>query len=168
MIGTPDNPRPAHLEGTAAFVHFGVLALAVGYAVMVTIHRPPLAAMVGGALLPPPLRSHLLQSVALWSLAAATLMAACLHWSRRRGGWPTTLGELVAGLWPLTLLPLAWYVFDIKVWSVSPVLLYAVTTTSCAYCVIRTELPGIHRRWSIPPSLRRHAPNILLGTAVAS
>jgi len=168
MIGTPDNPRPAHLEGTAAFVHFGVLALAVGYAVMVTIHRPPLAAMVGGALLPTPLRSHLLQSVALWSLAAAMLMAACLHWSRRRGGWPTTLGELVAGLWPLTLLPLAWYVFDIKVWSVSPVLLYAVTTTSCAYCVIRTELPGIHRRWSIPPSIGRHAPNILLGTAIAA
>jgi len=168
MIDTTDKLRSVRLEGPVVFAHFGVLALAVGYAVMVAIHRPPLAAMVGGALLPTPLRSQLLQSVALWSLAAAMLMAACLHWSRRRGSWPTTFGELVAGLWPLSLLPLTWYVFDIKAWSGSPVLLFAIGTAACAYCVIRTELPGIRGRWSIPPSLKRYAPWTLLGVAVAS
>jgi len=168
MIESTDMPRPGRLEGPAVFVHFGVLALAVGYAVMVAIHRPPLAAMVGGALLPTPFRSQLLQSVALWSLAAATLMAACLHWSRRREGWPTTVGELVAGLWPLTLLPLAWYVFDIEAWSASPVLLYAISTVACAYCVIRTELPSSRDTWSIPPFLKSHAPWILLGAAIAA
>jgi len=168
MIDTTDKLHPARIEGPVVIAHFGVLALAIGYAVMVAIHRPPLAAMVGGALLPTPLRSHLLQSVALWSLAAAILMAACLHWSRRRDGWPTTLGELVTGLWPLTLLPLAWYVFDIKVWTASPVLLYAISTAACAYCVIRTELPRIRGRWSIQPSLKRYAPWILLGAAIAA
>ena len=95
-------------------------------------------------------------------------MAACLHWSRRRRGWPTTLGELVAGLWPLTLLPVAWYVFDIEAWSTSPVLLHAISTAACAYCVIRTELPGSRGGWSIPPSLNRYAPWVFLGAAIAA
>jgi len=133
---------------------------------MIAIHRPPLAAMLGGSLLSTPLRSELVQSLGLWSLAWAVLVAAGLRWARRGRRWPTNLGELVAGLWPLTLLPLAWYVFDTKAWSASPVLLYGMSTAACAYCVIRTKLPAGRGRLSIPPSLSRYAPWVLLGVAI--
>jgi uncharacterized membrane protein len=155
------------LEGTTAFAHAGVLALSLGYSAMVVVHRPPLAAMFGGSLLPTPLRSDLMQSLGLWSVATAVLLAVGLKWSRRDGR-PTTLGELVAGLWPLTLLPLAFYVFTISAWSASPVLLYTITTAACGYCVLRTEFPGRKRSWSIPPTLENAGPWVLLGAAIAA
>jgi uncharacterized membrane protein len=168
MFDTTIKLRPARLEGPAVFTHFGVLVLAVGYFMMVAIHRPPLAAMVGGELLPAARRSVLLRSVALWSLTAAVLLVAFLFWSWLRGRWPTTLGELVAGLWPLTLLPLACYVVDIEAWAAAPVLLFAISTAVCAYCVVRTELPLRRRVWSIPPALKRYYPWVLLGIAIAT
>ncbi len=168
MTGPTNTLRPARLSGPAAFVHFGALALAVGYTVMVAIHRPPLAAMVGGELLPPAMRSVLLRSMAFWSLSVAVLLVACLCWSWLRGRWPSTVGELVAGLWPLTLLPLAWYVFDIQAWAASPVLLYAISTAACAYCVIRTDLPTGRRAWSIWPTLKRYSPWVVLGAAIVA
>lgn len=168
MTGPTNTLRPARLSGPAAFVHFGALALAVGYTVMVAIHRPPLAAMVGGELLPPAMRSVLLRSMAFWSLSVAVLLVACLCWSWLRGRWPSTVGELVAGLWPLTLLPLAWYVFDIQAWAASPVLLYAISTAACAYCVIRTDLPTGRRAWSISPTLKRYSPWVVLGAAIVA
>ena len=155
-------------EGTAAFAHAAVLSLCVGYSVMVMVHRPPLAAMLGGALLPSFLRSELVRSLGLWSVAAAILMAAGLRWARRGGRPPTSLGELVTGLWPLTLIPLAFYVFSILAWSASPVLLYAITTAACGYCVLRTTLPGRHRRWTFPASVESAGPWVLLGVAIAA
>jgi uncharacterized membrane protein len=160
--------KPRNLEGPSAFAHAAALSLCVGYAVMTAIHRPPLAAMLGGSLLPTPVRSELFRSLILWTLAAAFLMAAGLRWARLRGSRPAALGELVAGLWPLSLLPLAWYVFTVRAWSASPVLLYAVTTAACAYCVVRTELPTGREPWSLPPGLRRSAPRVLLGGAIAA
>ncbi len=145
------RPRLKPLAGPAAYAHAAVLSLAVGYAVMVVVHRPPLAAMLGGALLATPLRSELVGSLGLWSVATAILLALGLKWAQRGGRRPKTLGELVAGLWPLTLLPLAFYVFSIPAWSASPVLLYAITTAACGYCVLRTEIPG-RRALVVDPS----------------
>jgi len=156
------------LSGPAAFAHAAVLSLCIGYSIMVVVHRPPLAAMLGGALLPSPLRSELVRSLGLWSVAAAILMAAGLRWTRRGGRPPTSLGELVAGLWSLSLIPLAFYVFSIPAWSESPVLLYAITTAACGYCVLRTALPGRHRQWSFPASMGNTGPWVLLGAAIAA
>ncbi len=156
------------LEGTAAFAHAAVLSLCVGYSIMVTAHRPPLAAMLGGSLLTTPLRSELVRSLGLWSVATAVLLAAGLKWAERGGRRPKTLGELVAGLWPLTLMPLAFYVFSIPVWSVSPVLLFAITTAACGYCVVRTEVPGRLRSWSIPPAVEKAGPWVLLVAAITA
>jgi uncharacterized membrane protein len=162
-------PRTTHrLDGSPAFAHAAVLASCVGYAVMVAIHRPPLGKMVSGRLLATSVRSELLQSLALWSLASAMLMAAVLFWSRRAGRRPSTLGELVQGLWPLSLLPLAWYVFDPTTWSASPVLLYAVSTAVCVYCAYRTE-PWVPRRGlSVPSWLKGHLPWVSLGASIAA
>lgn len=154
--------------GLAAFALAGVLSLCVGYSVMVVIHRPPLATMLGGALLPTALRAELLQSLGLWTAVTACLMAAGLRWSRRGGRWPATLSELVTGLWPLTLLPLAFYVFAPDVWSVSPVLLYAVTTAVCAVCVVRTELPKPKKTRSPNPLLSRYGPSAVLAVAITA
>ena len=156
------------LTGSAAYAHAAVLSLCVGYSLMVALHRPPLAAMLGGSLLSTSLRSELVKSLGLWSLATAVILAAGLRWARRDGRWPTTLGELVAGLWPLTLVPLALTVFSVPAWTTSPVLLYAVTTAACAYCVLRTEVPGQRRRWSIPPLIERAGPWIVLGAAITA
>lgn len=167
MTGTfEQEPRP--LRGPAAAAHFGVLALGLGYAVMVAIHRPPLAAMVGGSLLATPARAQLLASLLLWTVVAAVLVSAGLAWSRRRDRGPTSLGELVAVLWPLSLLPVAWYAFDVAAWSVSPVLLYAVTTAAVGYCVVRTELPAVHGRRQLPARVRELAPRLLLIAAIAA
>lgn len=169
MPETRDCPlRPKPLERPAAFAHAAVLSLCVGYSVMVVIHRPPLGAMLGGTLLSTAKRADLLQSLGVWSVAAACLMAAGLRWSRRGGRWPATLGELVAGLWPLTLLPLAFYVFATRAWSASPVLLYAVTTAVCAVCVYRTGFPKPKKISSLPPSLSRYGPWALLGSAITA
>jgi len=159
---------PKVLAGTSAFAHAAVLSLCVGYSIMVMVHRPPLDAMLGGALLPTELRSELVRSLGLWSVATAILLAAGLRWAQRGGGWPRTLGELVAGFWPLTLMPLAFSVFSIQAWSASPVLLYAITTAACGYCVLRTTLPGRHRRWTFPASVESAAPWVLLGVAIAA
>jgi len=156
------------LNGTVAFAHAAILSLCIGYAVMVMLHRPPLAAMLGGALLPNPMRSELVRSLGLWSVATAILLAAGLKWAQRGWGWPKTLGELVAGLWPLTLVPPAFYVFNIPAWSASPVLLYAITTAACGYCVLRTALPRRQRRWILPSSLGNAGPWVLLGAAIAA
>jgi uncharacterized membrane protein len=155
------------LAGPAAFAHAAVFALCVGYSVMAVVHRPPLAAMLGGSLLSTAFRSELLLSLGLWSLATAVVLAAGLRWAQRGGRRPAALGELVAGLWPLTLAPLACYAFNIPAWSASPVLLYAVTTACCGYCVLRTEFPDRHRR-SIVRSLEKVGPWVLLGTAIAA
>ncbi len=156
------------LAGKAAFAHAAVLCLCVGYSIMVMVHRPPLAAMLGGTLLPTGLRSEMVRSLGVWSLATAILLAAGLKWAHRGGGWPKTLGELVAGLWPLTLIPLAFSVFSISTWSASPVLLYSITTAACGYCVLRTDLPGRHRRWSLPASVESAGPWVLLGLVIAA
>lgn len=154
--------------GAAAFAHAAVLSLCVGYSVMVMVHRPPLAAMLGGNLLSTTMRSELIKSLGFWSVVVAVLMAAGLRWSRRGGRWPKTLGELVAGLWPLTLLPLSFYVFATDTWAASPVLLYALTTAACAVCVLRTEIPNSVGRGSLAPSLRRYGPGALLGIAITA
>ena len=166
--GTDHCRRPGTLQGPTAFAHFAVLALALGYFTMVAIHRPPLATMLGGNVLSTPLRSELIQSLVLWSLVASALLAIGLRWARRRQRWPASLGELVAGLWPLTLLPLACYAFDTAAWSASPVLLYAFSTAAFGYCVYRTELPGRSSSWSIPDRVRRHTPWVLLAIAIAA
>jgi len=156
------------LEGPAAFAHAAVLSLCAGYAVMVILHRPPLAAMLDGALLTTPLRSELIRSLGLSSVATAILLALGLKWAQRGGRRPKTLGELVAGLWPLTLVPPALYVFNIPAWSASPVLLYAITTAACGYCVLRTEFRGRPRSWSIPPPKEKAGTWVLLGAAIAA
>ena len=170
--GTTEASTPAPslkpLAGQAAFAHAAVLSLSVGYSIMVLVHRPPLAAMLAGSLLQQPVRSDLVQSLGLWSLATAIVLAVGLRWARRGGRRPTTLGDLVAALWPLTLAPLAFSVFTIPVWSASPVLLYAVTTAACGYCVLRTELPDRRRRWSVPAAVERAAPRVVLGAAIAA
>jgi len=160
--------RPKPLDGTAAYAHAAVLSLAVGYSVMVVAHRPPLTAMLGGSLLATPLRSELVRSLGLWSVATAILLAAGLKWAERDGRRPKTLGELVAGLWPLTLLPLAFYVFSIPAWSTSPVLLYAITTAACGYCVLRTEPLDRRRSWSLSPRVQRIGPWVLLVAATTA
>ena len=162
----PWKPKPP--VGAAAFAHAAVLSLCVGYSVMVMVHRPPLAAMLGGNLLSTTMRSELIKSLGFWSMVVAVLMAAGLRWSRRGGRWPTSLGQLVSGLWPLTLVPLAFYAFNFPAWSASPVLLYAVTTAAGAYCVLRTEAPGQRRRWSISPSVESVGPWVVLGAAIAA
>lgn len=159
--------KPKSLTGAAAFAHAAVLSLCLGYSIMVVAHQPPLAAMLGGDQLTTPERSELLRSMTVWSMVAAALLAAGLRWSRSRGRWPATLGELVAGLWPLTLLPLAFYVFATDSWTASPVLLYAITTAACAVCVWRTEIPRRQSRWTPPPVLQRYGPGVLVGIAVA-
>jgi len=164
----PDRMRLKPLAGAAAFAHAGVLALCLGYSVMVLVHRPPLAAMVGGSLLTSAMRSELQRSLILWSVVAAVLMAAGLRWSRHRHRGPTTLGGLVAVFWPLSLAPLALYVFDSTAWSASPVLLYALSTAACAYCVLRTELPNRGGSRSFPRSLSRFAPWVVLGVAITA
>ena len=161
-------PRLPPLAGQSAFAHGAILSLSVGYSIMVLMHRPPLAAMLGGSLLRQPVRSELVQSLGMWSLATAVLLAAGLRWTRRGGRRPRTLGELVAALWPLTLAPLAFFVFDVQAWSASPVLLYAVTTAACGYCVLRTELPDRRRRWPVPRAVERAAPRVVLGAAIAA
>lgn len=155
------------LDGLTAYAYAAVLSLCVGYSAMVAIHRPPLAAMLGGSLLSTAQRAMFLQSLGLWTVVSACLMAVWLKWSRRSGGWPTTLGELVAGLWPLTLLPLAFYVFAPDVWSVSPVLLFAVTTVACAVCVVRTEFPKPKMQRSPNPLVTRYGPSMVLAVAIA-
>ncbi|MEX1311335.1 MAG: hypothetical protein AB1Z65_13010, partial [Candidatus Sulfomarinibacteraceae bacterium] len=106
------TPAPSlqPLTGPAAFAHAAVLSLSVGYSIMVLVHRPPLAAMLAGSLLQQPVRSDLVQSLGLWSLVSAVVLAVGLRWARRGGRRPTTLGDLVAALWPLTLAPLAFHV----------------------------------------------------------
>jgi len=169
MSEARDRPlRSRPLEGPAAFAYAAVLSLCVGYSAMVVIHRPPLAAMLGGALLSTAKRAELLQSLGIWSVAAACLMAAGLRWSRRVGRRPATLGELVAGLWPLTLLPLAFYVFAADTWSASPVLFYAIITAACAACVYRTEIPKPKNARTLPHSLIRCGPWVLLGLAITA
>lgn len=163
-----DHRRLKPLAGATAFAHAAVLALCLGYSMMILIHRPPLASMIGGSLLSSATRSELLRSVVFWSLAAAVLMAAGIRWSRRGGRSPTTPGELVAGLWPLTLAPLALVVFDTAAWSASPLLLYAVTTAACAYCVVRTELPDRIGFRSCPASWNRFGPWIVVGIAITA
>ncbi len=156
------------LDGLTSYAHAAVLSLCVGYSVLLVIHRPPLAAMLGGALLTTAQRAEFLQSLGLWTAATACLMAAGLRWSRRAERWPATLGELVAGLWPLTLLPLAFYVFAPDVWSVSPVLLYAITTAVCAICVTRTKFPKPKKNRSPNPLLTRYGPSMVLAVAIAA
>jgi uncharacterized membrane protein len=159
--------KPEGLHGAAAVAHFGVLALALGYTAMIAIHRPPLAAMIGGSPLSTQVRAQLMSSLALWTVVAAALMAAGLVWARRHDRGPTSAGDLAAELWPLTLLPVAWYVFDIAAWSASPVLLYAVASAAVGYCVIRTELPPARHHWRAWPRVRAAAPRatVVLGIA---
>lgn len=169
MTHGPDHESPVWgLGGAGALVHAAVIALAAGYTLMVAIHRPPLAEMAEGLLLLTPQRNQLLLSVALGSAAAAFLMAATLRWTSKRGRWPATTGELAAGLWPLTLIPVALYALDIQVWLASPLLLYCVTTAACLICVARTEWPPVPER---PPSeslLRRRWPVFGLWSAIAA
>ena len=160
--------RPKPLEGAAAFAHAAVLSLCMGYSAMAMIHRPPLAAMLGGALLSTARRAELLQSLGAWSMAAGCLLAVGFRWSRHGGRRHATLGEIVAGLWPLILLPLAFYVFAPDVWSVSPVLLYAITTAACAAVVYRPDLPKPKKPWSLPPALIRHGAAAVLAIAIAA
>lgn len=146
-------------------VRCGVLVLACGYFVMAVLHRPPLAAMLDGFLLSHQQRGACLRSLLLWSLVTAFLLAGALRLARRRGS-TTTLGGLVAALWPLTLLPVAWYVFDVKAWVVSPVLLYAVASVSCAACVLITRWPPAKPKLALPAALKRRGPGAALAVAI--
>ncbi len=163
---TNHGETPGVPTGPAAAVHFGALALACGFTVMMAIHRPPVAAMVDGALLTPAERSAMVTSLFLWSAAAAVALAGWLLAAKSRGRWPATLGELTAGAWPLTLLVLVWYAFDTSAWSTAPVLLYTVTTATCAYAVVRTRLPEPRTRKGRTARFRRLLPSLAVGAAV--
>jgi uncharacterized membrane protein len=164
MTGTTDRYGfTTDLSGPTAVTHFAVLALAVGYTVTVVVHDPPLASMVGGNLLSSTERVQLLTSVVVWTVIAAVAMVAGFRWLQHRTGWPATIGELIAGLWPLSLLPVAWYVFDTRIWLMAPLLLYVICLATFAYCVLRTEWPGGRESRPLPSTLRKiAAPSILI------
>jgi hypothetical protein len=56
MIDTTDKRHAGRLAGPAAFAHFGLLAIAIGNALMMAIFRPPVAEMLDDALLSTSLR----------------------------------------------------------------------------------------------------------------
>ena len=169
MTDDIDHPSPLKpLAGASALAHASVLALCLGYTAMVLLHDPPLAAMVNGALLSVARRAELMKSLMLWSVVAATLMAAVFFWLLRVGGRPVSLGESVAAVWPLSLLPLACYVTNIAVWSEAPLLLFAVTSAACAYCVVRSDFPRLPWSPTIPPAAVRFGPGFALAAAITA
>lgn len=164
----PAPPAVARATRMSAVAGACLIAYCVGYTVVVTLHRPPLAAMARGDLLSPDQRITLMRSLGLWTVVTAFLVAALLRWARRRDAWPGDLGELVAGLWPLTLLPVALYAFDVGVWLASPVLLYAVTTAACVACGLITRWPPSREGTGISGTWRRLAPKVAVIVAIAA
>jgi uncharacterized membrane protein len=161
-------PRlPVALSGVAAVGLAAVLCLALGSALMILVHRPPLAAMIGGALLTTAERSELVVTLLLGAAVAAGLIVAAGATARRRGRDDVALGRMVAVLWPLTLAPVALYAFDTAAWSAAPVLLYTVTCAACAACVVVAELPGSDRRRKAEARLHRLGPRLALALAIA-
>lgn len=118
MTDEIDHSSPLKpLAGAPALAHASVLALCLGYTAMVLIHRPPLPAIVNGALLSVTRRAELMKSLALWSAVAPVLLAAVFFWLRRTSVRPVSLGGFVAVVWPLSLLPLVCYELNIVAWS---------------------------------------------------
>ncbi|MCU0303449.1 MAG: DUF2079 domain-containing protein [Thermoanaerobaculales bacterium] len=160
--------RPAlAARGAPAIALAAVLCFALGSALMIVVHRPPLAAMIGGALLTTAERSQLLATLLLGAAVSAGMLAAAVRASRRLGPDDLTVARLVAVLWPATLVPVALYAFDTAAWSAAPVLLYAVTCTACAACVVLGELPVGPRRRTTDGRLDRIAPRLALAVAIA-
>lgn len=162
------TPDAKGLSRPAAIVHFGLLCLAGGYAAMVAVHDPPLASMVRGTLLGPARRAELLSSLVFWSLATAGILVIVAVAARRSGRWPADLDQLVTGVWPLSLLPLAWYVFSPGVWQAAPLILFALTAAACGYCVVRTRLPELKWRFTLPRALLAWSPALVVGVAIAA
>lgn len=160
------SPLPP-LVGAAAVAHAAALALCLGSAAMIVVHTPPLARMVGGDLLPTPMRGTLLASLLGWTAAAAATLGVVLWRLGRRTEAPSP-GAVIAALWPLSLLPLAFYVFDTSVWGAAPLLLFSVTTAACGYCVLRTELPRIGSPRPLPDAVARYGPPLLVAAGIAA
>lgn len=144
--------------GAATLFQAGVICLCVGAAVMLLVYRPPLAAMIGGALLSTAQRTELLYSQVLWTVVAGGLLATTLVVARRNRRPAPTLDDLVGRLWPATLAPVAIYAFDLGAWSASPVLMFSITTVAVGVCVVRTDWSGIPVPANLPDRVREIAP----------
>lgn len=168
MSRNPDHGHPSSTPtGPSAITKAATIAIAAGYTLMVAIHRPPLAEMAEGLLLPTAQRNQLLLSLVLGAAFVAVLMAATLFWARKAHRWPFSIEELVAALWPLTLLPVAFYAFDPRAWLATPLLLYFVTTAACIICVARTQWPPSPNPTPAESSfLHRHWPTLALISAI--
>jgi uncharacterized membrane protein len=158
--------RRPELSGARLHGHAVALSLGVGYALMVLLHRPPIRAMLSGALLPSELRQRLLITTIGCSLAVAAGLWL-LHRIATRRDETASLSRIVTTLWPLSLLPLLPYVFNTELWSGSPLLLYTVTTAVCCYCAWLATVPdGLARLCALLD--RRGVQPALLLTMIAA
>lgn len=159
------SPLPP-LGGSSAVAHAAALALCLGSAAMMAIHSPPLTRMLRGDLLSTELRSELVTSLLFWTVVAGAVLAGLILRLRRTGS-QVSAGGVIAALWPLSLLPLGFYVFSTGVWAAAPLLLFAVTTATCAYCVLRTELLALREPRPLPAAVSRLGPPVLVAAAIA-
>jgi uncharacterized membrane protein len=139
-----DQRVEADSWSVASISHLLVACSLFSYGVSLLVHRPPLARMLAGELLPTRERSALFATTGALAVVTTVLAVTAFVVLRRvaakRCG-AATPDAYVRALWPIGLLPVLVYCLDIDVWAQAPLTLFVVAGLGLGYAAFYAKAP---------------------------